>query len=65
MPMNHIEIACLFQCPVCMSQNTVLLNRAEGEQQEFILDCEVCCASVQVRAVLTEKGTSQVEAEPA
>lgn len=63
--MDNIEITGRFQCPICMSDNTVPLDRTEGEQQEFILDCEVCCAPVQLKVTLTENGVSQVEANAA
>ena len=38
-----------FSCPYCGESNTLLLDFTDGPQQEFVVDCEVCCAPIVVQ----------------
>ena len=37
-----------FSCPYCGESNSLLLDITGGSRQEFIVDCEVCCAPIAV-----------------
>mgnify|MGYP006289261849 CR=1 FL=1 len=64
--MCQIEPECTFQCPVCMSVNNVILDRTEGAQQSFVIDCEVCCSPVKIDVMLgLEPEDSRLVAVPA
>ena len=32
-----------FTCPSCGAINTLVLDMSEGNTQEWMTDCEVCC----------------------
>ena len=39
-----------FLCPYCGQPNKLLVDMTGGACQEFVVDCEVCCAPIAVRA---------------
>lgn len=41
-----------FQCPYCGETNELLVDFSGGVHQEFVVDCEVCCAPIVVRLTL-------------
>lgn len=54
-----------FICPYCGQANELLVDLSAGPHQEFVVDCEVCCAPVMVR-LKTQRGeiiTLDVERE--
>jgi hypothetical protein len=38
-----------FLCPYCGETNELLVDVTGGPNQEFVVDCEVCCAPILVR----------------
>ena len=38
-----------FLCPYCGETNELLVDVSGGPHQEFVVDCEVCCAPIVVR----------------
>jgi len=38
-----------FLCPYCGKTNGLLVDLSGGPHQEFVVDCEVCCAPIVVR----------------
>jgi hypothetical protein len=38
-----------FFCPYCGETNELLVDLSGGPDQEFVVDCEVCCAPILVR----------------
>ena len=38
-----------FLCPYCGESNELLVDLSGGPNQEFVVDCEVCCAPILVR----------------
>ena len=38
-----------FLCPYCGQANELLVDVTGGAIQEFVVDCEVCCAPIAVR----------------
>ena len=44
--------------------NTVEINEAEGNRQEFIADCEVCCNPMEIKVTIDKiDGESIINAE--
>jgi len=46
MPLEHDEE---FLCPYCGENNALSVDICGGTHQEFVVDCEVCCAPIIVR----------------
>ena len=38
-----------FLCPYCGQTNELLVDVTGGPAQEFVVDCEICCAPIAVR----------------
>lgn len=38
-----------FSCPYCGETNELLIDLSGGAHQEFVVDCEVCCAPILIR----------------
>ena len=38
-----------FYCPYCGEANGLAVDMSAGPHQEFVVDCEVCCAPIIVR----------------
>ncbi len=47
-------------CPYCGESNTITLDQAAGEAQDYIEDCQVCCQPWQV-TVRWDDGEPQVD----
>ena len=41
-----------FSCPYCGETNQLLVDFSGGRAQEFVVDCEVCCAPIIIRLQL-------------
>ncbi|KHD87915.1 MAG: hypothetical protein OM95_11620 [Bdellovibrio sp. ArHS] len=41
---------CKIQCPYCREKFSIQVFREEGEDQEFIWDCEICCRPIDIQA---------------
>ena len=41
-----------FICPYCAGSNELLIDVSGGPHQEFVVDCEVCCAPIIIRLKL-------------
>ena len=41
-----------FLCPYCGEPNQLLVDLSGGSHQEFVVDCEVCCAPIVLRLSL-------------
>jgi hypothetical protein len=41
-----------FSCPYCGETNELLVDVSGGPAQEFVVDCEVCCAPIAVRLTI-------------
>ncbi|MNK15835.1 hypothetical protein D3C87_339860 [compost metagenome] len=37
-------------CPTCREKFSIEIFKEEGESQEFVYDCEVCCRPINVKA---------------
>ena len=49
MSLEHFEN---FSCPYCGESNELLVDLSGGTHQEFVVDCEVCCAPIVIRLAL-------------
>jgi len=58
MPLEQYES---YFCPYCGEANELLVDLSGGTHQEFIVDCEVCCAPIVVR--LTIRGEEIITLE--
>lgn len=38
-----------FLCPYCGESNALSVDVSAGRHQEFVVDCEICCAPIVVR----------------
>ena len=45
MPLEEFEN---FLCPYCGESNGLTVDISGGSHQEFVVDCEVCCAPIVV-----------------
>ena len=41
-----------FCCPYCGETNELLIDLSGGSHQEFVVDCEVCCAPIIIRLTI-------------
>ena len=41
-----------FICPYCGETNSLAVDISGGRHQEFVVDCEICCAPIMVRLSL-------------
>ena len=46
MPLEEHES---FSCPHCGSENLLAIDFSGGPRQQFVVDCEICCAPIVVR----------------
>ena len=53
-----------FSCPYCGENNTLLLDITGGAEQEFVVDCEVCCAPIVIRIKLRGREVISIDALP-
>jgi hypothetical protein len=45
-----------YDCPSCGEEIVVPVDASAGEEQEYVEDCPVCCAPVQLRVRVEEDG---------
>lgn len=45
-----------FACPYCMSLNDLEIDEQNDLNQHFIVDCQICCAPIEVFIEETEFG---------
>jgi transcription elongation factor Elf1 len=45
-----------YDCPACGEEIVVPVDASAGEEQEYVEDCPVCCAPVQLRVRVEEDG---------
>jgi len=50
-----------FKCPHCGENNTLPLDITGGSQQEFVVDCEVCCAPIVIRIKMRAGEVSSID----
>lgn len=43
------------QCPHCGEMMSVPIDPSQGEEQEFIEDCAVCCRPISIRISLADE----------
>lgn len=48
-------------CPHCFEPVRCPLSPLEGHEQQFVIDCEVCCRPMQVQAVQRSDGSFDVD----
>lgn len=54
--MSDLEEDHFFNCPYCMEQIFVSVDREGGRRQSFTQDCEVCCQPIVVRVEIDHEG---------
>ena len=50
MPLEHDYS---FDCPYCGSTNALFIDISGGSHQQFVVDCETCCAPIMVNIRLS------------
>lgn len=50
-----------FFCPYCGESNTLSVEASAGTQ-EFVVDCEICCAPIAVKVKVSDNEILTVEA---
>lgn len=48
-------------CPHCDASISLLIDRSAGETQDYIEDCEVCCAPIRVCIQATEPPSNSID----
>ncbi len=54
--MSDLEEDHFFNCPYCMEQICVSVDRAGGRKQSFTQDCEVCCQPIAFELEIDNEG---------
>jgi hypothetical protein len=52
-----------FSCPYCGEPNGLLVDVSGGADQEFVVDCEVCCAPVLVRLKVRQEAVVSLDVQ--
>ena len=52
-----------FSCPYCGETNDLSIDLSGGQSQEFVVDCEVCCAPILVRLKLRGESVVSIEVQ--
>jgi hypothetical protein len=52
-----------FICPYCGETNQLLVDLSGGPHQEFVVDCEVCCAPILVRLKLRGEAIVSIDVQ--
>ena len=50
-----------FLCPHCGSPNALAIDLSGGANQEFVIDCETCCAPIIVNIKLDGEDVISIE----
>lgn len=60
-----MEMECTFICAYCLQPNTIVVDGAAGERQDYIEDCQVCCHPNRLFiSVNPEERSAEAVAEP-
>jgi hypothetical protein len=51
-----------FCCPYCGEVNDLLVDPSVGGHQEFVVDCEICCAPIVIRLQIQGRDITSLEA---
>lgn len=51
-----------YACPSCGEEIVVPVDPSAGDEQEYVEDCPVCCAPVQLRVRFEEDGDVVIDA---
>lgn len=43
-------MVCKIHCPFCREKFSIEVLREDGEDQDFIWDCEICCHPIDIHA---------------
>lgn len=54
----------VFQCPHCGAPVVVSVDIGGGPRQQYVEDCQVCCAPCTLNVQFDENGRVTVEADP-
>lgn len=49
-------------CPVCGERFEIPIDPSEGSEQEWGMDCPVCCRPLEIVVRLSGRGRAEVEA---
>ena len=41
-----------FYCPYCGQENSLSVDISGGSHQEFVVDCEICCAPITIHVTI-------------
>jgi len=52
-----------FSCPYCGETNDLPVDISGGPRQEFVVDCEVCCAPIVIRLQLRGHEVIAIDAQ--
>ena len=52
-----------FLCPYCSENNELLVDVSGGPNQEFVVDCEICCAPILVRLKIRGEAVVSLDAQ--
>jgi len=52
-----------FSCPYCGETNELLVDLSGGAHQEYVVDCEVCCAPILVRLKVRDGEIESVDVQ--
>ena len=52
-----------FLCPYCGQPNTLAVDLTGGARQDFVVDCEICCAPIAVRVTLSHGEILSIDTE--
>lgn len=50
-----------FSCPYCGESNSIEIYSSDGSKQNFIVDCEVCCRPIQIKATFDSDGKVSID----
>ncbi|WP_437191394.1 CPXCG motif-containing cysteine-rich protein [Planctomicrobium sp. SH527] len=53
-----------YVCPYCGEEIIVPVDLTQGEHQEYVEDCPVCCSPVVIRLEIQEDGGFSCSASP-
>ncbi|WP_437187241.1 CPXCG motif-containing cysteine-rich protein [Planctomicrobium sp. SH668] len=51
-------------CPSCGEEIIIPIDVSQGDQQEFVEDCPVCCCPVIIRIEIDEQGNVRCDSFP-
>jgi transcription elongation factor Elf1 len=51
-----------FQCPYCASMISTLVDLTAGNEQDFTIDCDVCCRPILISVTIEDGAVSDFHA---